>query len=260
MRIKFYKYQGCGNDFILLDQRIHPVPLTVSVIHFLCDRRFGIGADGLMELLPGDTLDFRMRYYNSDGNSSSFCGNGGRCIVQFAKDLGIVRESMAHFLFEENAYTAEFLVNNTIALRMQDVDGIKNQGTDMVLNTGSPHYVHFMENIDTLDLNSFAHKIRYSPQFPEGINVNIVDIKDDSTIEMRTYERGVEDETLSCGTGVTAAAISAHFSKRIHATKVNVITKGGNFQVEFCEDSARYSQIKLIGPALKVFEGTLELS
>lgn len=257
--LNFYKYQGCGNDFILLDRRNEDFPIQSNQIIALCDRRFGIGADGLMELMNSNLHDFTMRYYNSDGNESSFCGNGGRCIAQFAKDLGIVLGDSTNFLFKDLPYSAVFLSNGTISLQMQDIEEFNTKGNDLFLDTGSPHYIRFRSDIDSMDLIHFAREIRYSADFPEGINVNIVEVINENTIKMRTYERGVEDETYSCGTGVTAAAIAFHFSNLTQRNQINVETKGGNFQVEFKEISGKYSEVKLIGPAVKVFEGSIDL-
>jgi diaminopimelate epimerase len=257
--MKFYKYQGCGNDFVLLDQRNSEYNMTSKTVKNICDRRFGVGADGLMELYSSDKADFEMRYYNSDGNLSSFCGNGGRCIAQFSKDIGAVLGERARFIFNDAVYTADFLMNGLISLNMQNVLGINRLNNDLYFNTGSPHYLHFTNDIDGIDLIPFARKIRYSNDFPEGINVNLVEEIDNRTIKMRTYERGVEDETFSCGTGVTAAAIALHFKKSTNDTSINVNTKGGNFKVEFSEKDGQYFNINLIGPAFKVFEGTINL-
>lgn len=257
--LNFYKYQGCGNDFILLDRRNAGIPIQSVHIAELCDRRFGIGADGLMELMTSAGYDFAMRYYNSDGNESSFCGNGGRCIAQFAKDLGLISGDKTHFLFKDLPYSADFLSNGTIALQMQNVEEINTKGNDFYFDTGSPHYIRFRSDIDSMDLIHFAREIRYSADFPDGINVNVVEVLNENTIKMRTYERGVEDETYSCGTGVTAAAIAFHRAKLTQKNQIIIETKGGNFQVEFNEKGGKYSDVKLIGPAVKVFEGHIEI-
>jgi diaminopimelate epimerase len=257
--LNFYKYQGCGNDFILLDRRNEYLPIQSNQIVALCDRRFGIGADGLMELINSNSHDFTMRYYNSDGNESSFCGNGGRCIAQFAKDLGIVSGDSTNFLFKDLPYSAVFLSNGTISLQMKDVAEIATKENDLFFDTGSPHYIRFRSDIEAMDLIHFAHQIRYSEDFPAGINVNAVEVINEYTIKMRTYERGVENETYSCGTGVTAAAIAFHFSNLTQRNQINIETKGGNFQVEFKEINGMYSDVKLIGPAIKVFEGRIDL-
>lgn len=259
MQLRFYKYQGCGNDFVLIDQRKAIALLTIDKIKYLCDRRFGIGGDGLMELIESDRGDFEMRYYNSNGKESSFCGNGGRCIAQFARDLGIIQKNSTKFIFKEKVYTADYLENGLISLKMQDVKGIAEMGEDLYFCTGSPHYVHFSQDVETIDLIPYARKIRYSEKFPNGINVNIVEKINDTTIKMRTYERGVEDETYSCGTGVTAAAIALHFKKLCSANIISVLTKGGSFSVEFVEQNGLYTNIHLIGPAMKVFEGSIEV-
>ena len=254
---KFYKYQGCGNDFILFDHRKTSTHLSIELVKQICDRRFGIGADGLMELLESDAADFEMRYYNSDGNESSFCGNGGRCIAQFAKDLGIINRDSTQFLFKGKTYSAVYLENNLVSLLIQNVNGIESKGDDLYFSTGSPHYVHFTETVDEIELVPFARKIRYSKEFPEGINVNLVEIVNEDSIKMRTYERGVENETYSCGTGVTAAAIAFHYKKMTSKNVIAVLTKGGNFKVEFEEENSQYTNIRLIGPAQKVFEGSI---
>lgn len=259
MRLKFSKYQGCGNDFILIDQRGSDLHLTTETIKYLCDRRFGIGADGLMELIEDNHAHFGMRYYNSDGNESSFCGNGGRCITQFAHDIGVFEGSVAHFRFRQSDYEAIIQENGTIALNMQDVQGFNEKGDDLFFCTGSPHYVHFTEDVDTIELIPYARGIRYSEEFTQGINVNIVQKVDDHTLKMRTYERGVEDETLSCGTGVTAAAIAFHFKKMTTKNTIHVQTRGGEFQVKFDNTPNGYTYVKLIGPAEKVFDGEVQL-
>lgn len=258
-KLDFYKYQGCGNDFILIDNHNGDFDLSSPEIQFLCDRRFGIGGDGLMLLGLKDGFDFTMKYYNSDGNPSSFCGNGGRCIVQFAQDLGVVNSKIVHFLFENIPYSAEFVEEDLISLSMQDVEEITRNGDDVYFNTGSPHYIHFMDAIDAFDLIPYSKRIRYSNTFPKGINVNVVEKINEDTIKMRTYERGVEDETYSCGTGVTAAAIALNFLYSKEVSKVYVQTKGGDFQVQFIKVGNRYQSIKLIGPARFVFKGNVKL-
>lgn len=259
-KLKFRKYHGCGNDFVLIDNRDLSIDLNTTEIENICHRRYGIGADGLMILGLKNDFDFTMEYFNSDGNKSSFCGNGGRCIVQFAKDLGILTSDKAKFLFESATYSATLFDNGLISLQMQDVDEIvRLESNDLLLQTGSPHYLHFTENIDTFDLIPFARNIRYSEQFPEGINVNIVEIVSEYIIKMRTYERGVEDETYSCGTGVTAAALGYNYLFDQDVMDIQVQTMGGKFQVNFDTDFESYSKINLIGPAKFVFEGDINL-
>lgn len=260
MKSIFYKYQGCGNDFILFDQRHTRVPLHAEIIKFLCNRRFGIGADGLMELLPSATSHFEMRYYNSDGGVSSFCGNGGRCIALFSKDLGIASDAGVEFIFGENRYQADFLENGHIGLNMIDVNEIIKYNEASILNTGSPHYVYFVPSVNSFDLIPYARNIRYSPDFPDGINVNIVEVIGENRIKIRTYERGVEDETMSCGTGVTASALAYHslFSYQGHEILVDAV--GGDFRVSFNNVDGMYSNVKLIGPAQFVFKGEIWLA
>lgn len=253
--MNFYKYQGCGNDFIILDGRKENLNPSEEWIAKVCHRRFGIGADGLMILEPSEQADFQMKYFNSDGKSSTFCGNGGRCIVRFAQERGIISET-ANFLFDGNLYSAH-LHEDLISLKMQDVLEIENNGEDFVLDTGSPHYVHFEENIDEIDLLTYARKIRYSDTYPKGINVNLVQ-KDQDHLYMRTYERGVEDETYSCGTGVVAAALASVYKNNSDKNTIAVHTKGGNFEVKFRRLENGFQDIHLIGPAEFVFQGNID--
>lgn len=253
----FYKYQGCGNDFVLIDGRAETIELSIDSIKNLCDRRFGIGGDGLMILNSSTTYDFSMLYYNSDGRESSFCGNGGRCIVRFAHDLGIIKDK-AIFEFNCDIYHAT-LTEDIVSLQMQNIEETKMDGLDFVLWTGSPHYVHFASDIDEIDLVSYARKIRYSEKYPQGINVNLVEKLSDHSIYMRTYERGVEDETYSCGTGVVAAAISLHIKEQMDCNEVSVKTKGGNFIVKYLKHESQYKNIYLIGPAEFVFNGEIQI-
>jgi diaminopimelate epimerase len=257
--LEYSKYHGCGNDFIIIDNRKNDIVLSQKQIADICHRRFGIGADGLMLLGEKVGFDFTMKYYNSDGNESSFCGNGGRCIVQFAIDLGIVKSDKTSFEFENTTYSAEIFDNKLIALSMINVEEITRIENDVFFNTGSPHYIHFVEDVDAFDLIPFAKSIRYSDQFPEGINVNIVEPISEYILKMRTYERGVEDETYSCGTGVTAAAIAYNYLLEEDSEDIQVRTKGGNFQVNFNRNEDAYTNVKLIGPAKFVFKGEIEI-
>ena len=256
MRIPFVKYQGTGNDFIIIDAReITPV-LDVQK---LCDRHFGIGADGLMLLKNHLEYDFEMVYYNSDGNLSTMCGNGGRCLSHFAHQLGIGNGNL-QFIAVDGPHEAK-IQDNWVALGMIDVPNWDKRGQDLVvIHTGSPHYVQFMEQaVEDVNLIEFARSIRYNDEFgKEGINVNIVNSLPDGSLKMRTYERGVEDETLSCGTGVTAAALSAHITGRVTGHSVAVHTAGGDLSVQFSATSAGYTQVVLSGPAEAVFQGFIE--
>ncbi len=206
MTINFYKYQGTGNDFIIIDNRDNTVKLTEQEIKKACERRKGIGADGLMLLNTLDGYDFEMKYYNSDGGESSMCGNGGRCMVKFAMDLGLIKMQYK-FLAVDGEHEAYQDKSGWIFLKMQNVDVVEKKHGDFILNTGSPHYIRPVSDIWGLDFIKAAKEIRYNEAYAkEGINVNFVEDSGDK-LYVRTYERGVEDETLSCGTGVTAAAL-----------------------------------------------------
>ncbi|HEX8333862.1 MAG TPA: diaminopimelate epimerase, partial [Segetibacter sp.] len=207
MIAKFYKYQGTGNDFVILDNRNRKYNnLNVAQIQLLCDRRFGIGADGLMLLNLIDSYDFEMKYYNADGRESSMCGNGGRCLVQFAYDMGMQKPSYS-FIAIDGPHEANFEDNGWVRLKMKDVKGLSSSAGDTVLDTGSPHFVKLVEDVKNYNVVDEGKQIRYSDEFsPGGLNVNFVQLEDDRIV-VRTYERGVEDETLSCGTGVTACAL-----------------------------------------------------
>jgi len=253
--MKFYKYQGTGNDFIIVDNRNKTFKGNVAL---LCDRKFGIGADGLMLLQTHPDYDFEMIYYNSDGKTSSMCGNGGRCLVAFAKKLGVIKNE-ATFLAVDGSHQASIDADGKVFLGMQDVPEISFYNyTDLVLNTGSPHYVKQIENLSDLNIVAEAQAIRYNEDFnQDGINVNFISIEPTIT-KIRTYERGVEDETLSCGTGVTAAALSTHQLKdKAEGTFLKTLsTQGGMLQVKFDFTFEKgYYNIQLIGPAILVFEG-----
>lgn len=258
MNLNFYKYQGTGNDFIILDNRQQNISLTNKEVKRLCNRRFGIGADGLMLLNVKDGYDFEMVYYNSDGNQSSMCGNGGRCLVKFAHERGI-HKSTYHFLAVDGEHEATIDDNGWVNLKMKDVSGIRKNFLDSILDTGSPHYVKPTRDVRNYDVVKAGKEIRYSDVFKkEGINVNFVEGTEDR-IFVRTYERGVEDETLSCGTGVTAAAlVFAH--NEVGFNRVEVTTPGGNLAVEFDKTGEEeFKNIWLCGPAQFVFKGEIEI-
>ncbi len=260
MKIEFYKYQGTGNDFVILDNRNGAYgELTQKQVKKICDRRFGIGADGLMMLTEKDGYDFEMIYFNADGNESSMCGNGGRCLTMFAYDMGI-KKSTYKFIAVDGEHLAEIDINNLVRLKMKDVDEVDEHASYAVLNTGSPHFVKFAANIKDVDVVETGREIRYSKEFKnEGINVNFVENLSEDTIFVRTYERGVEDETYSCGTGVTACAlVSAHNEKGFN--QVQVQTPGGRLSVEFDKlDEEHFENIWLCGPATFVFKGAIEI-
>jgi diaminopimelate epimerase len=253
MIIEFYKYQGTGNDFIIIDDREKEFDLTDNdLIAALCERRMGIGADGLILLREHDTLDFEMIYFNADGKESSMCGNGGRCIIAFAQMLEMTGNETT-FMAIDGEHKGR-LMDDGIYLQMQDVKKIEGVGDGLVLNTGSPHYIEMVDELDYIDVNKQGRKIRNSAAFKkDGINVNFV--LDANELQVRTYERGVEAETLSCGTGVVATAIAMHYANCIEETLVNVKTKGGELTVSFEEFNGGYRNIWLSGEASMVFAG-----
>jgi diaminopimelate epimerase len=254
MELHFYKYQGTGNDFVVIDNRKGLIHLTSEQIVTLCDRRFGIGSDGLILLESDDQTDFYMNFYNPDA-SQSFCGNGSRCAVHFARFLGVVGEK-SRFRAIDGLHDGE-IHGDEIRIHMKDVESLEKRGADFVINTGSPHYVVYEENIGQKDIVAEAKKIRYNQEFSAvGINVNFVEPQQ-SGIAMRTYERGVEDETLSCGTGVTAAAIS--YSSKTGLTDIPVSTKGGLLRVRLEQSAKGFTSVWLCGPAVQVFQGVFDL-
>ena len=259
MQISFSKYHGTGNDFIIIDNRDGSINLSINQIKHLCDRRFGIGADGLLLLNSIADFDFEMKYYNADGAEGSMCGNGGRCITQFAYDIGIKKEQY-HFIATDGPHDAFFGTNNWIHLKMINVSSINKIHNDYVLNTGSPHYITEVSNINNLNVVKEGQAIRYSNNFKEkGINVNFIQ-KEANKIIVRTYERGVEDETYSCGTGVTAASLV--FAKNETGfNRIEVETKGGQLAVEFDKKGDQeFNNIWLCGPAVFVYKGSVELN
>lgn len=261
MQLQFYKYQGTGNDFIIADNRKGDYSqLTQEQIHRLCDRRFGIGADGLMLLNEKAGFDFEMKYYNADGREGSMCGNGGRCIVKFAYHLSIHRE-VYRFLASDGVHEAEIDTDGIVSLKMKDVKNIRKFQNDFILDTGSPHYVKMVIDVMNYEVFKKGYEIRNSTHFrDEGINVNFVEqTEEPDKIIVRTFERGVEDETYSCGTGVTAAALICYHNEN-GFNEVEVKTLGGQLSVEFDRvDDNHYENIWLCGPAEKVFEGNLIL-
>jgi len=257
----FYKYHGTGNDFIIINGIEHPnaQDLTRQQIETLCDRHFGIGADGLMILVESNQADFKMIYYNSDGNTSTMCGNGGRCIAKFSFQQMI---SDTKVLFEaiDGNHHATVLENGNVNLEMIDVNSFKKLSQDTYeIQTGSPHYVKFIPQIEDKEIVPFGKHIRYSDSYEkEGINVNTAALQME-TLQVRTYERGVEDETLSCGTGVTAAAICATDYYQLNQQTIQINAKGGKLEVAFRKDGERFTDIQLIGPAEFVFKGEISV-
>ncbi|MCK6618050.1 MAG: diaminopimelate epimerase [Cyclobacteriaceae bacterium] len=259
MKINFTKYQATGNDFILIDNRSGSYSLTTEQVRYLCDRKFGIGADGLMLIENHPALDFNLVYFNSDG-SQSLCGNGSRAAVHFASQLGMVTNKASFHAFD-GEHRGELGSADTIRIKLNDLSEIKNYNSDIFINTGSPHLVRFVDAVASFPVMEEGRKIRFSKLFAStgGTNVNFVERLDNNTLFVRTYERGVENETLSCGTGVTAAALAA--SLKGYQSPVMIKTLGGNLRVEFRHQTTKpyFTDIYLIGPAKKVFTGVVEL-
>lgn len=254
MDLQFFKYQGTGNDFVLIDNRQLLFPKNdTKLVAKLCDRKFGIGADGLILLENHSTADFTMVYYNADGNKSSMCGNGGRCIVHFAKHLGII-ENSAKFEAIDGMHTAT-IEGNDVSLKINDVSEIELLEDHLFLNTGSPHHVEMVKNCSGFDVFSEGRKIRNDLYGKEGANINFVEQLSENTFSVRTYERGVEDETLSCGTGVTAVAIAMHKKGLTNNNTVHLETPGGKLTVTFKNNEDGYTDVHLQGPATMVFKG-----
>lgn len=271
MKIHFHKYQATGNDFVVVDNRKGAFSFTQAQIRQICDRRFGVGADGLMLIERHPELDFNLVYYNSDG-SQSLCGNGSRAAVLMAAALGMVSGKTARFNAYDGIHDAELLEDGIVKLRMNDVDKVSLLQNDIFVNTGSPHFIRFTPGVRQYPVFEEGRRIRNDQRFqPGGTNVNFVEPLPNNELFVRTYERGVENETLSCGTGVTAAAIAA--SLRGYQSPVTIHTPGGKLKVEFNQSTSsstspaaaangqdgRFSDIFLIGPAKLVFEGDLEL-
>ncbi len=254
MQVAFSKYQGTGNDFVLIDNRQHIFSKNnTKIIARMCDRRFGIGADGLILLENHDSLDFKMVYFNADGKESSMCGNGGRCIVKFANALGIIEDS-AQFEAIDGLHEAT-IHGESVRLKMSDVAQVDITTTHAFLNTGSPHHVTMESNVEQVNVKEQGAEIRYGTYGSEGANINFVQKTGDAIFSVRTYERGVEDETLSCGTGVTAVAIAMYEMKQTSEKEVILDTPGGKLIVRFDKEDDRFTNIYLEGPANFVFKG-----
>jgi len=255
MNFQFYKYQGTGNDFVVLDDRKAEFPIHNSAfIQRLCDRKFGIGADGFILLRNKEGYDFEMVYFNSDGKQSSMCGNGGRCIVHFANFLGVIEQSCS-FLAIDGPHLAK-VTEDEVSLQMVDVQETEAIGQDLFIDTGSPHYLVFENNIAEAPLVEKARAIRYNERFSAaGTNVNLVETTEKG-IKVRTYERGVEDETLSCGTGVTAAALGVAITQN-RPSPISVETPGGRLRISFEQGANGFTNIWLTGPATQVFTGSI---
>jgi len=259
MNFAFSKYQGTGNDFVLIDNRRLQFPTeNLSVIRKICNRRFGVGSDGLILIEPDERADFYMNFFNPDG-SQSYCGNGSRCAVQYSKQLGIIGNECT-FGAIDGQHQGEVLEDD-IRISIRPVIQIEKRDEDFIIDTGSPHYIRFAPDVDEVDLIAEAHRIRYSPEFRDtGVNVNFVELLDEHAIKMRTYERGVEDETLSCGTGVTAAAI-AQMIREGRDRSIDVNTLGGSLRVSATAGAENsYFDVWLSGPAQETFTGIFNCS
>lgn len=255
MNLSFHKYQGTGNDFVIVDNRILVWSPKTNEVANICDRKLGVGADGLILIQNHADYDFEMIYFNSDG-SKSLCGNGSRCAIHFAHSLQIIGIE-TQFLTTDGVHKG-YVHENEISFELFDVDSIRSFGNDQFINTGSPHYIAYRPNIESLDVFHDGKSIRYDEKFsPDGTNVNFVEIIGKDAISVRTYERGVENETLSCGTGVTAAAIGA--STKGISSPVTIKTLGGVLSVSFNKTDEGYKNIYLSGPATPVFEGSIEI-
>ena len=259
MDFQFEKYQGSGNDFIILDDRRENFPhKDHTLIQNLCDRHYGIGADGLILLRYSLDSDFKMLYFNSDGYPGSLCANGCRCVFAFAKKHQIVGDQGSFEAFD-GIHNGIIITSNQISIDMGDVKEIKKIGKDLFMDTGSPHHIVFVDGLSDLDDKTLGKAIRYGePYFHEGSNANFVQKLNQTEFNIRTYERGVEEETLACGTGAVAAAIAAHFSGFSFSDTICINTLGGLLQVSFNHDSGHYKNIKLTGPAVFVFSGNLK--
>ena len=260
MKLTFNKYEGTGNDFVMIDNRKGIFPKKdIKLIEKLCNRRFGIGADGLILLENDAETDFSMVYYNSDGNESSMCGNGGRCLVAFAKSLNVI-ENDTDFMATDGLHHASVFENGTVSLGMKEVDFIKIESDYVFLNTGSPHHVMMVDDLSNYDVKNTGAQIRYSDLYGKpGSNVNFVKQISENHFALRTYERGVEDETLSCGTGATAVAIAMHALGKTNAHHIYLDVEGGKLEVSFVKEGDKYTNVFLKGPATFVFEGEIDL-
>lgn len=253
MDLEFLKYQASGNDFIMIDGR-NDIKLNPEQIKFLCDRHFGIGSDGILIIRNSKKFDFRMEFYNPDGTQATFCGNGGRCIVKFAQELKIIN-SECKFEAADGRHSAQ-IIKNKVKLQMIDVTDIKIFDDLIYLNTGTHHAVKFVNELND-ELIENAPNIRYDKRFqPFGTNVNFVE-QAGSKLKVRTYEKGVEAETLSCGTGVVASALAYALNKKLNSGQITVKARGGELKVEFQKSLKGFENVYLIGEAKKVFKGSI---
>ncbi len=260
MNYQFFKYEGCGNDFVIIDDRSNKLELSAETISNLCNRRFGIGADGLLLLRTAPQYDFRMVYYNADGSRATMCGNGARCISAFAHKMDALNTT-GSFMADDGPHTSEIIYTEgsetQVAISMKDATPDQYTSDHLFINTGTPHYVIFTDDIHSVDVVTTGRKIRHNPEFaPVGTNVNFVQILPKGII-VRTYEKGVEDETLACGTGVTASAMAA--SLKTGSTSIPVKTMGGNLHVSFTKKGDTFTNVILTGPTRLVFTGEINI-
>jgi len=260
MKINFIKYHGTGNDFILIDNRSKNYFLKNNQIKFLCDRKYGIGADGLILLNSSKNQDFEMSYFNADGNKSTMCGNGGRCIVDFARYLNII-ESETTFLACDGVHVAKILNKSKISLSMSNIINIEKKSNDIFIDSGSPHKIIQTNNIEDIDVFNLGKKHRNLLEYqPDGVNINFVQKISNDTFKIRTYERGVENETLSCGTGAVACAIAMHYSEQTKKNKILIKTLGGDLIITFDSQFRKsYCNIYLEGEVKIAFKGNIEI-
>lgn len=257
--LHFFKYQGAGNDFIIIDDRDASFNLNDNdLVSWLCDRHFGVGADGLMLLRTASNADFEMIYFNADGKQGSLCGNGGRCITLFAYHLGLIKNE-THFLAYDGIHHAKLSGQNQVSLQMSDVREITAIDDHLIyVNTGSPHVIKQVTQLEDFNVVEEGRKVRYDQRFGmDGVNVNFVEWRD-GKLYIRTYERGVENETLACGTGVTAAAIAASTWQLTDGEFIAVEAVGGSLSVRFERDAVGFSNIWKSGPAKFVFKGSID--
>jgi len=258
MELVFYKYQGAGNDFVMMDNRLGRQTLNKTQIVLICDRRFGVGADGLILLEDSENSNFKMRYYNSDGVLGSMCGNGARCLVAFAKRLKLFSKSCIFEAFD-GLHKAFVLDNGIVSLEMSDVTEIVIHNKNYLLDTGSPHLVCFVDDVRGVSIKEIGAEIRYSKNFnKQGVNVNFAQLINGELV-IRTYERGVEDETLACGTGATATAIAAFYSGLVTGNSIKLKALGGDLQVSFTKTANVFTNVKLFGDAEFVFKGSIHV-
>jgi diaminopimelate epimerase len=257
MELHFHKYQGTGNDFIILDNRHLQFPKNdTNLVARLCDRRFGIGADGLLLLEDDNSSDFNMVYFNADGNLGSMCGNGGRCLVAFANSLGLV-DGKVQFMASDGIHEA-IITGEQVSLKMSDVSRINKKRNAFFLNTGSPHHVQLVKDLTKFEVVKEGKRIRFGVYGEKGSNINFVEQLSPDMFMVRTYERGVEDETFSCGTGVTAVALVMHYADKTESTDIKIRTRGGDLSVRFNVGKKGYKDVVLEGPATFVYKGTIQ--